>query len=62
MPCEARTQTHRQKLAPRSFPFNACVARPVGKAEMARTPAAQVAAKKEWDRLRDKYVWDEAHP
>eukprot|EP00969_Alexandrium_andersonii_P374167 15485572-Alexandrium_andersonii.AAC.1 len=62
MPCQAAVRSRRQKLVPRSFPFNACVARLVGKAEIARTPAAQVAAKKEWDRLRDKHVWDEAHP
>eukprot|EP00969_Alexandrium_andersonii_P079736 3515971-Alexandrium_andersonii.AAC.1 len=31
-------------------------------AEIARTPAAQVAAKKERGRPRGKHVWDEAHP
>eukprot|EP00969_Alexandrium_andersonii_P084019 3706319-Alexandrium_andersonii.AAC.1 len=30
MPCEAMSRKHRQKLGPRSLPFNARVARPVG--------------------------------
>ena len=34
---------HRDKVAPRWFPFNACVARPVGKKERLATPAAQAA-------------------
>eukprot|EP00969_Alexandrium_andersonii_P044848 1968724-Alexandrium_andersonii.AAC.1 len=62
MPRVAFNGVRRQTLAPRSFPFNACVARPVGKAEIARAPAAQEAAKKECDRLRGKYVWGEANP
>ena len=55
-------EPHRVKNGGRIFPFNAAVARPVGKAEIARTPAAQAAMKKEWDRLRDKKVWDETKP
>ena len=49
---------HRQKIGPHNWPFNACVARPVGKAEIAANPAAQAALDKEWDRLRVKKVWD----
>eukprot|EP00969_Alexandrium_andersonii_P161992 7160097-Alexandrium_andersonii.AAC.1 len=62
MPCEPFVPHHRQKLGPKSLPFNACVARHVGKAEIARTPAAQEAEAKERRRLRDKYVWDEDNP
>ena len=53
---------HRDKLGTPPYPDKLCVARPVGKAEIERTPAAKEAMKKEWDRLRLKYVWDEAHP
>eukprot|EP00969_Alexandrium_andersonii_P330312 14597764-Alexandrium_andersonii.AAC.1 len=62
MPCEPFVARHRRKLGPRSRPFNACVARPVGKAEIARAAAAQEAEAKEWKRLRDKYVWGEDNP
>eukprot|EP00969_Alexandrium_andersonii_P280987 12423189-Alexandrium_andersonii.AAC.1 len=62
MPCEPLVARHRHKLGPRSLPFNACLARPVGKAEIAHTPAAQEAEAKEWKRLRDKYVWGEDNP
>ena len=55
-------EPHRAKNGVRTFPFNAAVARPVGKAEIARTPSAQAAMKKDWDRLRDKKVWDETKP
>ena len=55
--------THRMKLNKRSwFPFNACVARSVGKAELDKDKSAQAAMKKEWDRLRAKKVWDECEP
>ena len=40
--------------------FNAVVARPVGKAEIAAEPEAREAMDKEWDRLREKKVWDES--
>ena len=53
---------HRDKLGTSLYPDNLCVARPVGKAEIEKTPAAKAATKKEWDRLRSKYVWDEDHP
>ena len=42
------------------MPDNLCVARPVGKAEIERTPAAKAAMKKEWDRLRSQDVQDES--
>ena len=60
MPCWSACSDHRQKLAPPSLYPNACVARPVGKAELRTTPAAQAAMKAEWDRLRTKRVWDES--
>ena len=36
------------------------VARPVGKKEIEAQPKAQEAVQKEWQRLRDKRVWDES--
>ena len=53
---------HRGKVGFSRFPDNLCVARPVGKAENDRTPAAKASMQKEWDRLRSKAVWDEQHP
>ena len=53
---------HREKIGQNVFPDNLCVARPVGRAEIEKTPAAKAAMQKEWDRLRSKYVWDEDHP
>ena len=50
---------HRPKLDPRSLPYNACVARPVSKTEIASAPAAQKATQAERGRLRSKRVWDE---
>ncbi|MCP4191077.1 MAG: hypothetical protein GY768_10670, partial [Planctomycetaceae bacterium] len=48
---------HRQKdIVPL---FNAAVARPVNRTEIASTPAAYLAMQEEWDRLRRKKVWDE---
>jgi len=35
------------------------VARPVGKAEIRTSPAAQQALQKEWDKLRKAGCWDE---
>eukprot|EP00972_Heterocapsa_arctica_P051261 7538548-Heterocapsa_arctica.AAC.1 len=35
--------SHRDKLADKMYPFNACVARPVGKAEIASNPNAKAA-------------------
>jgi hypothetical protein len=59
---ENRSSLHRDKLGLPPCPDNLCVARPVGKAEIDRTPAAKASMKKEWDRLRSKMVWDEQHP
>ena len=43
---------HRVKAVPRMWHCNACVARPVGKAEIRAQPKAQQALQAEWDRLR----------
>ena len=61
MPVEHhRPKRHRMKLPKQPlFPFTAAVARPVNKAEIARTPLAQQAMDKEWNRLTSKGVWDE---
>ena len=60
MPCSRAPSEHRPKTAIRAFPFNACIARSVTKAEIAREPAAQKTMQVEWDRLRHKGVWDES--
>ena len=49
---------HRVKVAPRRFPFNALVARPVGKKEIESNPKAKAAMDKEWNRLKEKNVWN----
>ena len=61
MPVEVKhVSRHRLKIPKKPlFPYAACVARPVNKAEIAKTPKAQDAMKKAWDRLRAKDVWDE---
>jgi len=51
---------HRQHISNHTFPLNACVARPVNAKEVARTPKAQEALQKEWDRLRGMRCWDES--
>eukprot|EP00972_Heterocapsa_arctica_P090578 13365294-Heterocapsa_arctica.AAC.1 len=51
---------HRDKLSPKVFPITACVARPVPKCEIAKSPGARAALGCEWKRLRDKSVWDES--
>ncbi|MFM7980148.1 MAG: hypothetical protein ACKPKO_12610, partial [Candidatus Fonsibacter sp.] len=53
---------HRDMISIKRCPDNICVARPVGKSEIERTPAAKQAMQKEWDRLRSKNVWDEDNP
>ena len=50
------------KAAINSILDNLCVARPVGKADIARTPAARAAMQKEWRSLRSKDVCDESAP
>ena len=64
MPCKRGfRRRHRHKLTRnRLFPFNAAVARPVGKAEIAKNPKAKESMDKEWRRLRENHVWDEDHP
>ena len=68
MPClssagssnEARVSSapvHREKLHISGL-FSACVARPVGRHEINRTPAAQMAMRTEWDRLVANEVFD----
>lgn len=52
------TNKHRTKTDHQA-PFNACVARPVGKAEIAREPDAQKAIASEWQRLRANGTWNE---
>eukprot|EP00972_Heterocapsa_arctica_P083152 12253923-Heterocapsa_arctica.AAC.1 len=42
---------HRDKLSPIRFPINACVARPVEKSEIAKSPGARAALDCEWKRL-----------
>ena len=61
MPVEVtKVSRHRTKVPKQPlFPFTACVARPINKAEIAKTPKAQEAMQKEWDRLTSKGVWDE---
>merc|ERR1712026_499005 len=40
---------HRDKIPDCPYPFSACVARPVGRKEIAQEPKAQAAVKAEWD-------------
>ena len=57
---KSRRRRHRDKCSKSEvFPWNAAVARPVGKAEIVKTPDAKRAMAKEWTRLRDKRVWIE---
>ena len=39
--------------------LRACVARPVSRKQVLESPPARAAMKAEWDRLRNKMVWDE---
>ena len=57
MPC---ANVHRDHVVEHELPFSALVARPVNKAEVRVTPAAQVALQKEWDKLRAAGCWDES--
>eukprot|EP00974_Lingulodinium_polyedra_P069742 6750335-Lingulodinium_polyedra.AAC.1 len=61
-PTRQSPDPHRRKIAPPVLPYVACVARPVGKAELEREEKAREARDKEWARLREKYVWDEENP
>jgi hypothetical protein len=66
MPSVRRPQGYKPKHRPRIpdvvFPFNACVARPVGKAEIRSEPAAQNAMDKEYNKLRYKVHPGKAKP
>jgi hypothetical protein len=46
---------HRQQYS--NMPWNCCVARPAFKDEIRRSPGAQAALRKEWDRLRLIHTW-----
>ena len=48
---------HRTKNVLRRCPFNACIARPVGRREIEAKPKAQLAMKEEWDTFRKAGVW-----
>ena len=59
MPCPKDfVPEHRVKIGASPLPFNALVARPVSRKEIAATPAAKKAMDSEWARLREKSVWD----
>eukprot|EP00974_Lingulodinium_polyedra_P113031 10941312-Lingulodinium_polyedra.AAC.1 len=64
MPCieAAEDGPRRRRIAPHLMPFVACVARPVGKAELEREEKARAALDHEWERLRSKRVWGEEDP
>ncbi len=49
---------HRMKNTHRRLQFNALVARPVTKKEIEKNPKAQAAMDAEWNRLKEKNVWD----
>ena len=59
MPTVPCTQGHREIVPEYELPFSAMVARPVGKAEIRTSPAAQQALQKEWDKLRKAVCWNE---
>ena len=50
---------HRDKHS-RTYPFFSCVARPVGRQEIERSPAAQQAMREEWQKLEANGVFDMA--
>ena len=57
MPVTSATEeVHRDKLGMRR-PFNACVARPVGKKEREQDASARKAMRDEWNRLGAKGTW-----
>ena len=61
MPCQTQIGAkHRPKTHTSSFMIPACVARPVGKQEIASEPKAQAAIQKEWANLRLRKVWDDS--
>ena len=58
MPTKPYEPAHRPKLR-QKLPINACVARPVTKAERRREPKAQAVMLEEWARLRKMGTWDD---
>ena len=48
---------HREKVHPFDFAVDALVAKLVKASEIANTPAAKTAVKKEWDRLWKARTW-----
>ena len=52
----------RQPTIPHAWRVNTLVARPVSKLERKKVQAAQIAVNKEWQKLREKEVWDESQP
>jgi hypothetical protein len=56
---EARETSHRRRAGYQPL-FNVCVARPVGKREVASNAKAQAALDKGWSRLRSINCWDES--
>ena len=52
---------HRHRLEPPIFP-GACACRPVDRAEVKGTQAAEKAMPQEWDRLRSRKAWGEINP
>ena len=56
----AVVQEHREHEPDRPIWLEACVARPVRKAEISRTPAARAALEKEWQKLYKANTWDES--
>ena len=65
MPCVAnyKGEPHRPKIVPFNSHswtvVNAFVARPVRRKELLQSPPAQASMTAEWDRLRNRMVWDE---
>ena len=57
MPTGPKGKKHRKKLDNALSFLNACVARPVSKAEIQKHPEAILAMKKEWSRLMSKGTW-----
>jgi hypothetical protein len=51
------SQEHRFKVPQLELPFNVCVARPVGKAEIKAVPEAQAALDVEWNKLCKATAW-----
>ena len=60
MPTIRKDGKHREKNVVENPLYNACVARPVEKSEIAQTKAAQDALDKEWDKLLKIGTWDES--